>query len=294
MSAPRISDLDRIAVVEETNRHSAVWNRMSASTRYIAMHSPFLVDVETFARHRWFAMPEPLELVMGTRLAVEEPQSLELLRLVAGIEGLVVSRLKLARQIAIGRVKVRPLLCDLHNVRHDLRLVGISNEEAPRAWALAEEVAAIRGSWWETADEDRDRRVSDLAASAARGIDEALARCPSTSADVPPVPSMSLCAQWGNVTLVIQSTTSHVRPMQRLLAGLSGRLSRRAGEMVWSRQRHELCVPHGVVSVLSSAAAGADELMATRLEVVRRYRAFMDRQTPGWSSIGLATIFAPE
>jgi len=290
VSAPGISDLDRVAVVEKSGRFPTVWGRLSENTRYVAMHSPFLVDVETFVRHRWFAVAEPLELVAGTQFVLEAPPSSELLGAIAGIEGLVVSRLKLAKQLCIGRIKVRPFLCEMHNLRHDLRLMGASAAEAPRAWALTAEVLAVRGGWWDAADHERDGRVIELASSAPIAIDEALARWSSTTAETATVDALPLSTDWANITLASQAIVS-MAPQGGGLSPLMGRVSRRAAEFVWRHERHQLALPPAVVSLLSAAAAGADELLAERLEVVQRYKSFLDAQDPGWSSIGLAGIF---
>ena len=287
VSAPGISDIDRIAVVERSGRFSSVWGRLSASTRYLAMHSPFLVDVETFVRHRWFAVPEPLEAVSGTELALEAPPSHQLLRAIAGIEGLVVSRLKLAKQLSIGRVKVRPFLCALHNLGHDLRLIEVSQAEAPLAWDLTAKILAVRGEWWEMPDHERDGRVLELVYSAPMAIDEALAGYSVAAAESAIATSMRLSAEWKNVTLTNQ-------PLQDATFGLANafsRVSRRAAELAWRRGRYELALPTAVVSLLSAAAAGADALLAERLAVVRHYRGFLDAQDPGWSRIGFATVF---
>lgn len=288
VSAPGISDVDRIAVVERSARGPTVWGRMSESTRYVAMHSPFLVDVDTFVRHRWFAMPEPLELVAGTELALEEPPSHQLLRELAGIEGLVVSRLKLAKQLATGRIKVRPFLCELHNLRHDLRLTGISESAAPHAWALTAEILAVRDQWWKTADQERDSRVLELSSLAPLAIEEALAGFSRVTSQTATASPMRLGAEWNNVTL----TNEPVQKASFEFAGLFGRVSRRAAELVWRHERHHLALPNPVVSFLSAARAAADEVLAERLVVVRRYAAFMDTQDTGWSSIGLGRIFS--
>lgn len=289
ISALGISDVDRIAVVERSGRFPTVWDRLSESTRYVAMHSPFLVDVETFLRHRWFAMPEPLELVNGIELALEEPRSHQLLSQLAGIEGLVVSRLKLAKQLSTGRIKVRPFLCELHNLRHDLRSTGISEAAAPRAWALTAEILAVRDQWWKTADQERDGRVLELASLAPPAIDEALAAFSAVTPHGATGSPLRLSAEWSNVTL----TNQPVAKTSFELASLAGRVSRRAAELVWRRERHQLALPDAVVSLLCAARAAADEVLAERLAVVRRYAAFMDAQEADWSRLGLARIFTP-
>src|SRR5919198_74855 len=65
VSAPGISDLDWVAVIEPGSAAFDVWSGLSERTRYLAMHAPFLVDPATFRRHRWFAHLEPLELSFG-------------------------------------------------------------------------------------------------------------------------------------------------------------------------------------------------------------------------------------
>lgn len=291
VSAPGISDLDRIAVVERSARLSSIWRRLSEGARYVALHSPFLVDAETFTRHRWFATVEPLELVTGTAAEILEPPKPSAVRVITGVEGLVVSRLKLAKQLAIGRIKVRPLLCELHSVRHDLRLLGLSEQAAPRAWQLAAEIDSLRCDWWTIAEHERDRRVLDLVARGPQALDEALARHVRMSTERPTSASIRLDAEWRNVTLVSASNpTRNTSPSQ--LSRLIGPISRRAVELVWRQRRHELALPASVIATLSGALNDRDELMAERLRVVRSYSAFMEQQPEGWSSIGFARTFS--
>jgi hypothetical protein len=253
------------------------------------MHTPFLADVETFARHRWFALLEPLELVHGTELRVEEPSGNGLLSSLIGIEGLMVTRLKLSKQIHTGRIKVRPFLCELHNVRRDVCLGKVSEDTAPSAWALTREIASLRSEWWGISEVERDRRVIDLAVSAPEAIDEALSACAPLFPGAATGGSFRLEAEWSNVSLRATPRRSARKPSR---FGLLGRHSRRAAELRWRLTRHELAVSPAVVSLLIAAAAGSENVLLDRLALVRRYRAFMDEQRSGWSSIGLARIFA--
>jgi hypothetical protein len=148
VSAPGISDVDRIAVVDGHRPVPSVWERLSGRTRYLAMHTPFLVDTATFRRHRWFAHLEPLELLHGPEVGLESPPDPGYARRLAGAESLVIMALRLVKQIWTAQVKVRPLLCELHNLRHDLTLGGLGRDRASDAWAVADEVGALRKTWF--------------------------------------------------------------------------------------------------------------------------------------------------
>jgi hypothetical protein len=144
VSVPGISDLDRIAVVRPGSRVPSIWPRLSAETRKLAMHSPFLLDTTTFARHSWLADLQPLDLAWGDEVDVEarpEPEHIELL---IAAEGLVISLLKLVKQAHVGQVKVRPVLCELNNLRRNLSLARLERSGAPAAWSLADQVTRLR------------------------------------------------------------------------------------------------------------------------------------------------------
>jgi hypothetical protein len=290
LSSVGISDLDRIAVVEPEHAPPSVWEGVSLRARQVAMHTPFLADVETFARHRWFALLDPLQHVHGVELRVENPSGHGLLSSLIGIEGLMVTRLKLAKQIHTGRIKVRPFLCELYNVRLDLRLGKISEDAAPSAWALTREIASLRSEWWEISELERDRRVIDLAVSSPEAIDEALSACALLIPGAATVGRFPLEAEWRNVSLRATHDRRSARKPSRV--GLLGRHSPRAAELRWRLSRHEIAAPPTVVSLLLAAAAGKESILLDRLALVRSYRAFMDKQSSGWSSIGFARIFA--
>ena len=82
---------------------------------------------------RWTWSPEiasrPADSTLG-------PYGLKLL----GVEGLVVGLLKLLKQRNAGRLKARPLLCELHALRHSLKLAELTPETAPAAWRLIKDV----------------------------------------------------------------------------------------------------------------------------------------------------------
>ena len=186
VSAPGISDVDRIAVVDGHRPVPSVWERLSGRTRYLAMHSPFLVDTATFRRHRWFAHLEPLELLHGTEVGLEAPPDPGYARRLAGAESLVIMALRLVKQIWTAQVKVRPLLCELHNLRHDLTLGGLGRDRAPDAWAVGTrlERCVTRGSAIRSAALDATHRGSgppeppggNRSARCARGVPAARSR----------------------------------------------------------------------------------------------------------------------
>jgi hypothetical protein len=289
VTAPGISDLDRVVVVEGGQHVTAIWSRLSDRSRYLAMHSPFLVDAPTFRRHRWIADLQPLEIAWGEPQKIEQRPAREYCERLIAAEALVVTALKLAKQALTGRVKVRPLLCELYSVRCDLSLARLPREAALEAWALADEATRVREEWWSYSCDGRVRRFRRLLKQSQPAVAEALqalAARVDPRCDPGPLP---LAAEWGNVTLI---PGDPAESNGSFLSALSGH-SRRLAEARWRWSRREAAVPPGIISLLAGLADSAHkEFRAERGELARRYRAFL-RANPGYSGIGQPEVFAP-
>lgn len=294
VSAPGISDLDHVAVVDGQKPVPNDWRKLSARTRGLAMHTPFLADAETFVRHRWLAHLEPLELLRGEPLPVEARPFPEYSEALLAAEAMTVTLLRLAKQMAVGRVKVRPVLCELHGIRHDLILAGLDRRELPRAWALADEVEWVRGTWQEQPDDTRAGAVRALlrdgTSALLEAIDALAARIPRPDSLVPP---LRLAAPWSRVTL--QARDAGHEPSLRLRGGsLARRIgsgSARAAELRWRLARYELALPPGVLSLLAGGDAAHAEFRVERDALARRYRQFMELRGRGYSPFGYAMTF---
>jgi len=289
VSVPGISDLDLIAVVDGNGPFPSVWGVLSERERYVAMHTPFLVDVETFARHRWFAHIDPLVLVLGEGVEIEDPPHPEPLALLAGVEGLIAMRLKLEKQRRTARLKVRPTLCELNNLRHDLRLAGLPETAAPRAWAVVSEVTELRAVWWQLGATEQKVRSMSLAASAITALDDALEKCSSTELSHPDVGDLRLSRAWRNVTLVADSAT-RCGGLGKALPLTLSRRSHRLSEVRWRTLRCRLPMPTAVRALLHDAATGTSQCLDQRRRLLNRYLLFMADHGKGWSSIGLAQM----
>ena len=117
-----------------------------------------------------------LSSVTVSQVEIHEPQELDVLGAVLGVEGLVSTRIRLERLRFVQRVKVRPLLCELHNLRHDLELVRLAPSSTPAAWLVVDRVAELRSTWWDLDRHQRVRRISELVDAAVEGVDDALAQ----------------------------------------------------------------------------------------------------------------------
>lgn len=294
VSAPGISDIDRVALLERPVSIDSVWPDLSDRTRAIAMHTPFGVDKDTFERHRWFAHLEPLELVSGDNVpSGDSALGRHGLRLL-GVEGLVVSLLKLLKQRSAGRLKARPLLCELHALRHSLQLAELTPEIAPAAWQLMDDVTKARQTWFQQRPADREagvRALASTAPSALLGALEALPAADGVSEDAPkPLP---MSAPWGNVTIVRAGAHTDPAAIFRTprTAGLTSR-SRRLAELGWRLRSRRLAVPPAALTWLRRPREpDLASLRAERDGMVLRYAAFVDACGGGWSSIGFARSF---
>ena len=286
---PGISDLDRIAVVDGDVVLPSVWEKLGRRTRYLAMHTPFAVDRETFVRHRWFASFEPLEIVWGRRILIDEPSTPEEGERLLGAEGLVVAWLKLIKQAAIGRTKVRPLLCELNNVRRNLRLARLTADDTASAWQLATLVTRAREEWWSLTEPERFEAVREIEAQAPTAIRDALGAIASRLVADRPCEEIHLRGPWSNVMLRgdgrgAQEDSFYVVPY------VFARASKKLAEARWRFARHRLGVPPPVISLLNGAIA-SNSFRGRRRDVVRHYVEFMRNKAHAYSSIGHAGIF---
>jgi hypothetical protein len=290
IAAPGISDLDRLVVIADRRPVRDVWSRLSERTRYLAMHTPVLVDSATFARHRWFTDVGTLELVWGHSLEVKRRPLPEYSEPLIAAEALVVTALKLAKLAVTGRVKVRPLLCELRNVRLDLGLAKLERRHAPRAWELVDEIDRLRDEWWSVTEPVRHARLRDVLRGAPDAVHEAL-RALGERVTKPgewPQP-IRLGAGWHNVT-VVPGTGYDGRPtaLTRIVAR-----SRRLGEARWRWRPRSMALPPALVALLTGPPPPEyEDFRAERVALVRRYASVLTA-CPGYSAIGFAPVFLP-
>jgi hypothetical protein len=286
ISVPGISDLDRIAVVRPGSRVPPIWPRLSTETRALAMHSPFLVDTTTFARHRWFADLEPLDLAWGDHVAVEarpEPAHTELL---IAAEALVISLLKLVKQAHVGQVKVRPMLCELNNLRRNLRLAGLEGADAPAAWSLADQITRLREEWWSLAELERPTRFRAVIDQSLPATAEALRALSARMNGDGRNGRLRLSGVWNNVTLEAGDPTAVWDPGLMWPATAH---SARLAEALWRSSKRKITVPNAVISLLQSPP-GYEEVHAERREIVQRFAKFL-ATTEDYSAIGAVGVF---
>jgi hypothetical protein len=286
VTAPGISDLDRIAVVDGGAALRPFWPELTERTRYVAMHTPFAVDADTFRRHRWFAYLEPLEAVWGEPIAPEAPPLEEHANLLLAAESLTLNLLRVVKAVRTGRVKVRSALCELHSVRHGLSLAGLCQENAPRAFALAGEVAELRREWFEAPEEARERRIGELVATAEPALREALAALGGAPRPAEP---LKLAAAWSAVTLRPSQEAGAPEPAAPSRFGFLLARSPRLAEARWRAGSHDVEIREQVLALLRGDVE--PDFHARRTEVARRYARFAETQAPGFSTIGLAAAF---
>jgi hypothetical protein len=285
--APGISDIDRIAVVDGTKAVPEIWSQLSVRTRDLAMHAPFLIDAATFARHRWFADLGVPELVSGQAIDVEKRPLPGYTERLLAAEALVIMSLKLAKQAVTGRVKIRPLLCELNNLKLDLQLARLQRLDANLAWTLADEVERLRTAWWELEDDQRASRLRGLLTQAPPALAAAVAALSRRLDEADVVGQLRMSAEWRNVTL-IPGTVQNGRPA--LAANIIG-LSRRLGEARWLWIDRTFQIPPPVLHLLAGPArAEYEEFRARRADLVRRHYEHLT-STPSYSPIGLARVY---
>lgn len=289
ISAPGISDLDRLVVTEGDRAIPSVWPQLTERTRYLAMHTPVHVDPEAFSRHRWFAELGQPVLVWGTPIRVEERPLRDYSEPLLAGEALVVMALKLLKLSVTGRAKVRPWLCELSNMRLDLELGRIARDDAPGAWALADEVTRLRHDWWNIAETARRTRTRAVLESAAPAVQEALRMLAAPLTDPAPDRRLRLYPPWRNVTLDPGEPASHT---PRRLASLVGQ-SKHLGEARWRLRSRSLQVPPPLIQLLAGPAPEAYmEFRAERNRLIRRHTQFV-ASAPGYSGLRLG-VTAPE
>jgi hypothetical protein len=289
ISVPGISDIDRVAVVRNDSLLPVFWKRLQPRTRYLAMHSPFAVDEETFARHRWFASLEPLEIICGREISIAETPNPDESDLLLATESLVVARLKLIKQAMTGRTKVRPFLCELNNVRRDLVLARLEPEDVPAAWDLADEVTRARREWWSLTERDRVDAVRSIQRHAPGAIDEALRAVSLRLGRYPKAEQLELGGPWSNVTLCgngFPAAKNRYSVVPRVFAGHSGKIA----EARWRSLRQSVVVPPAIIGSLNGSL-GSASYRRTRRDILRRYRDFIRQRAPTYAALGHAEVF---
>jgi hypothetical protein len=292
VSVPGISDLDRVVVISRGHAVPAVWSRLSERARYLAMHSPFLVDQATFRRHRWFAHLEPLRLSLGEAVELENRPFPEYSELLLGVEGLVACLVRVLKQVSTLRLKVRPSLCQLHSVRHGLVLAGLTPENAPDAWRITEEVAELRRSWFALPDPRRSELVKQAAMEAVPALLDALWTLgDQRGSHRLAARELRLGAPWSNVTLAPSDTPrSSVTGAPRVRLPVTR--SARVAEIRWRRACLEVPVHPAVLTLLTDPGeAGHRQFRSARGELLREYRTFLATSGRGYSPIGQALSF---
>jgi hypothetical protein len=292
VSAPGISDLDRIAVIDQPRSVPAVWRRLPEGTRYVAMHTPFLVDRATFRRHRWFAYLEPLSISFGEAVEFDERPFSEYSEPLIGAESLTVSLLRVVKEMSMGRLKVRSFLCGLNNVRHALALARLSRDQAPAAWRIADDVANLRQTWFELREHGREELVKKLASRAVPALLEALWALGEGHDSAERLSGgVRLRAPWSNVALV----SSGGRP-----GGVAGtprvrrpfNLSARLSEVRWRKGRPEISLHPAALALLTGPPSESHrQFRSARDELVRSYDEFLATNRRAYSGIGFATPF---
>lgn len=288
VSAPGISDIDRVAVVDRKARLPDVWPKLSQSTRALAMHSPFAVDRETFERHKYFAYLEPLELAWGEQVSLAPPPPASSARLLA-VESFTLNLLRIAKKAATRHIKVRSTLCELHTIRHGHTLAGLSPS------SLSYEVTELRARWFDEPVGDRVRELLRLLVNAEDEIRCAL----DTIASYAPLGDhperVRFDGVWSAVTLCAQGVTVLSKSSLGILRIPLSRLGRRPSELAWRMSQPVVIVPGEVLGLLiglQSTDIVESEFIARRREITENYTRFMRENAPGWARIGIGLPIA--
>ena len=295
-SAPGISDIDRIAVFERRAQVGSMWSSLSQETKRLALHTPFVVDVETFARHRWFAHLEPLVLRWGSPVQFVEPPCRDLARRLVAIEGATTMALKLMRQAVMGRIKVRSALCELHTLRYSLSLGGLTEGDAGGPHQFARDAAQLRTDWFGLPAPAANERFIELVDDAWPATMEVLSALSGTGSkpDSHAPAHLRLGGAWANVVLASGESAPTAAAAasagrQRVLwAGWE-----RPAKAAWRAKIRTLRVPEGITDALSGVSESSPSFAAGRHEIVGAYRAFLAEVAPAYSGIGLAPQLQP-
>jgi hypothetical protein len=292
VSVPGISDLDRIAVIDEPRPVPPVWRRLPEMTRYVAMHTAFLVDRATFRRHRWFAYLEPLSISFGETVELDERPFSEYSEVLLGAESLTVSLLRVVKEVSTGRLKIRSFLCGLNNVRHALALARLGRDQAPAAWRIADDVTNLRQAWFESGEHEREELVKELASRAEPALLQALWALGEEHDSVERLAGgVRLRAPWSNVALASSGgRPSRVTGTPRVRRPFN--LSARLGEVRWRRGRPEIFLHPAALALLAGPPPEPHrEFRLARDELVRSYDEFLAVNRRAYSGIGFASPF---
>jgi hypothetical protein len=268
VGAPGISDLDRLVVVEDMPRIPEIWSRLTPRTRYLCMHTPFLADPPTFRRHRWFADLGTLRLAWGQDLTTEERPIPDVSEPRLAAEALTLSYIKLHKLAVSGRVKVRPLLCELNNVGRDLDLARLPRSKAVEARLLAGQVHALRQDWWRLSHSARIEGIRSLLDRAPAAMSSALTAIAEQHANGVTGRALSLRPPWAGVILAPgeQTTVEDSSSVAQLLSRFP-----KVGEARWRAGHRRIAIPPGISGLLSGDVPSERDFPDERAKLVARY-----------------------
>lgn len=152
-SAPGISDIDLIVVFNDdvaSFQHSYL-NILDAQDRYLFMHSIYGMPYNVFRKRELLIPMYDFKVLMGKEIAIDhfltDDEKTALCKIYS-MEYLVINLFNLAAQLYIKQLKVRNLLCSLHALNYDFKILcnGDINEEQKR---FSARLCGLRESWQE-------------------------------------------------------------------------------------------------------------------------------------------------
>jgi hypothetical protein len=232
-------------------------------------------------------------LVTGERLAIEPRPLPEYSEPLLAAEGLVNTVLRLAKQAAMRRVKVRPSLCEVNSIKYDLELGRIDRRRAPKAWELVDRIQDLRQSWF-GGPPDRVRPILRAALEVSlQSLSELDAVVGGPLAPGRKPPGRRLTGPWKNVALVGGSGSGlAVRRVRASTAVSFGGRWKDGSELAWRLVSATLSVPPPVAALLLNGDPSPpySEFRQERDRTVAAYRSFISRNASGYSMMGVSTM----
>ena len=169
VSAPGFSDLDfwivtRDRLDEKSSERFRIDRNLSAFSRNVVMHQPFLVPGSLMSNFRYIYPAFDLQLLKGSPFPVTEPDGSTRKHISACILADVILECyprEFLRMLATPTIPVRTSMGRLNALKHAIRLFADAGGTVPSHWhGFIENVQTLRTSWFDTGPEHYEQLLS--------------------------------------------------------------------------------------------------------------------------------------
>jgi len=302
---PGISDLDLLLVYEDDAPPSVEsWHkRFTERERYLFLHAPAAISNSLFTKiTRLTTFPDP-QCLAGSVPAIQNPgkSTAGAIAILSALDHSLRLAVAIENQLAIGVIKQRPALCELHSIRHDLGLAGLRDNGAGQR--LVAGIEQLRAGWFERDRTERRRQLADLlvqASTVERHILSAITDWAQTSwTGKTPPPAESLQSNLPGISFESSPGALEIQASRLTRWGVSELPGSRLRQIFHSRFGGlTVRLPAPLIAVLAGPPTflkpDLAETIQSRRELAQRYRSFVERLGGGFGTLQLPPLQAAD